>query len=632
VHLSYRSPIILYLPIPQNIIELDPARVIIRLPNEKNIDVGALCYIRREHSSEVKNPLSQKHRGRRVDLESLDEKRKDTIKKIIFHISDEILHSGRRIETIRDHATRFVAFMYWADTNNHLNVLFDINDAKKALRAYSEHLKERVKIQSLTINSASRQQASIIIFLEEFFSSENIAKGLYLLRVNQSSKKNTPLPEDNNKKQVISLCVALFNEISDFLLNKSPYPHGLNVPDFINFPSNKIWIFPTTSWFTANNNATSGHKAYIYSEGRLATAKELYKQDVNPRENKSYYYCTANKAKYQIHKANNDSHNIHRLHQGMNALNFFIILFLAQTGMNWSQLINLTWSDDYEIGSKNQLFRTIKWRANNKEVNFEIPSSFLPKFKKYLELRKYLLQNHESKWLFFSRGCKRNSEPIQIKCGLSHTYKTLKKIYPPLVSITSRQWRAAKSDWLIRHTDPSTTALVLQNSERTVLASYASGSETSQINEISKFLDAISKTAMPKGYVVEDGTERPIGICSKLGAPRQLTAQAAIASDCKNTEGCLFCDKFRVHADEKDTRKLLSCKYCIQQTEKLYDSEESISEKLEPVITRIDDIVDEISKLDKNLVTRVTKEVEERGELDPYWSLKLEMLMELGLV
>ena len=53
---------------------------------------------------------------------------------------------------------------------------------------------------------------------------------------------------------------------------------------------------------------------------------------------------------------------------------------------------------------------------------------------------------------------------------------------------------------------------------------------------------------------------------------------------------------------------------------------------LGPIFDRIQVILDEVSRRDETLVLRVTREVEVDGELDPYWSRKLEMLMDLGLV
>jgi hypothetical protein len=60
--------------------------------------------------------------------------------------------------------------------------------------------------------------------------------------------------------------------------------------------------------------------------------------------------------------ANQNFRHSQRIHIGTIALNAFIILFTAQTGMNWSQILNLQWDNEFHISSTHQLFRTIKWK------------------------------------------------------------------------------------------------------------------------------------------------------------------------------------------------------------------------------------------------------------------------------
>ena len=67
--------------------------------------------------------------------------------------------------------------------------------------------------------------------------------------------------------------------------------------------------------------------------------------------------------------------------------------------------------------------------------------------------------------------------------ALDHLFGQLRMIDPQLPKVTPRQWRAAKSDWLIRNKDPATAALLLQNSERTTLRAYAAGSESTHMQE-----------------------------------------------------------------------------------------------------------------------------------------------------
>lgn len=634
MNLSRRPTVVYDLPLPDATTIIRPESVIVRFPHGLTVDLGALCYLRRQPMPKCKGSTRKKGEGRLVDLSSINAERSERVRALIIHISDDLKHSGRRTETVRDATSRFVVFMSWADEHGYHNPLNSVEAARPVVREYAKHLRERVTTNSISINSGARQQSTVFGLLEEILEVDNLTRGINLLRVNPAAKEATVPPDEDAQAKVLGLCELLFDGLTSLVLDGQSYPYAMAVPKYLNYPLDTLWIFPTISWFMSPHMQVN-RKAfwrYNYSAGRTATMEELQAMKNFASDNNNVRRCVIRSAQLQLETANNNLRHAQRLNVGMHALNFFILQFLAQTGMNWSQVVNMTWADDYEVSATHQVFRTIKWRAGNREVFFELPVAFMPKFKRYLELRKFLLNGRPCNWLFFRLGIKGLGEPSQIKSGPTTTYQTLRRIDPDLSAVMPRQWRAAKSDWLIRNTDPSTAALVLQNSEKTVLESYAAGSETSQLEELTCFLNKVSETVVAKGLVIEGAVSRAVGVCSSFGAPRQTKAQNSIQPDCKGPEGCLFCDKFKVHADEVDTRKLISCRYCLLQTAPLVGSEERYHEMLGPIFNRIEIILAEVSLRDDSLVPKVTKEVEEDGELDPYWARKLEMLMDLGLV
>ena len=122
-----------------------------------------------------------------------------------------------------------------------------------------------------------------------------------------------------------------------------------------------------------------------------------------------------------------------------------------------------------------------------------------------------------------------------------------------------------------------------------------------------------------------------IGQCSSYGEPSLISKKLPIKPDCVEPEGCLFCDKYRIHVDEIDIRKLLSCRYCIEKTAHLIGSIEDQNLTVKPIIDRINSILSDLKKYNLTLVERISSEVEE-GELDTYWARKLEMFIELDLI
>jgi hypothetical protein len=328
--------------------------------------------------------------------------------------------------------------------------------------------------------------------------------------------------------------------------------------------------------------------------------------------------------------ANADRQHGYRRNAAMLAHNAFVILFLAHTGMNWSSVQGLPWAGEHELGTERQGFRAVKYRAGGRLVSFEIQAVFLPTFRRFLRLRDYLLNGQNFDKLFGASGNGAKCiEPLKSK-ALTSIFDSLRRLDPGVPDIKSRQWRAGKSDWLLRKVDPSTTAVVLQNSEATVMSSYAAGSPTTQGEEMSAFFERLQSAVLERGAVVPNGVINAVGVCASYGNPHQVHP-APVESDCKGPEGCLFCDKFKVHADEKDTRKLVSCRYCILQTEHMVASEEHFHILFGPLLGQIAALLEDIAQREPGMVTRIEKEVEE-GELDPYWAGKLEMLVDLELV
>jgi integrase len=495
----------------------------------------------------------------------------------------------------------------------------------------------------LTINSAAGQQSRVLRVLELHHGIVDIGRGLNLLYIDPKVKESTKPPSEDTQSRVMSLCEALCEGICDLVLTPRPFPHGVQMPQYLGWPNDTLWLFPSVSPFMSPTMLAERHTrgspgwAYNFAEGRLNTLEELQAVSSLPGLENFAGKSDNRRRKILAHArrhltaANKNQHHHQRRLLAFHAVSTFCILFLAETGMNWAQVTELSWSNDFEVNASHQGFRTIKWRAGGKLVSFELPVGFMPKFKQYLAIRRYLLNGRACDLLFFKQGAKgRGSSPTPLKSNLNSTYAMLRRIDPTLPLVTSREWRAAKSDWLVRNTDPSTAALVLQNSERTVLTSYAEGSESVHLAEMSNFLNEVASRVLPKDQAVEGGVSRAVGVCASFGTPIPI-AEVSVQPDCRRPEGCLFCDKFKVHADAKDTRKLLSCRYCLRQTIPLAGSDEQINGLLGPIFNRIEVILDEVRKRDPKMVEQVTRQVEVEGELDPYWAQKYDLLVSLGV-
>lgn len=114
--------------------------------------------------------------------------------------------------------------------------------------------------------------------------------------------------------------------------------------------------------------------------------------------------------------------------------------------------------------------------------------------------------------------------------------------------------------------------------------------------------------------------------------PNQLSAIVAGTPDCKGPEGCLFCDKLKVHADEQDTRKTVELPLLPATDVAVGSQRGTIPDAFGSIFDRIHEILAEIDQREAGMVERIRRQVEEMGELDTYWASKLEMLIELEVV
>lgn len=615
---------------------LHPENVILRFGKGGNtIDVGARCYLRRLE------PGSQRKRAGAlaVDPSSFDGQRAKKVREIVRYFSDQASSSGKKLTTLLTNARMFLHFIDWCDSHDHSEVMTNAGTARLAFKSYTNFLREQIQLDKLNVNTASRYQSHVLTCLSELLNLDDLNRGVRQLRKCNIASKTTEVPDSESQGKVLSLCEMLFEGISSLVIEQKPYVHQLALPGYLGWKNNFVWLFPTIKAFMSPHDANAREKlkysnwAINYAEGRLAKIAEIESHYAT----KSAAMKAIRDARATIAQANADSQHFQRRHIAMLAHNCFVLLFVASTGMNWAVIRELKWTANFEVGAESQGFRQIKYRAGGRVVSFIIKTNFLPKFKRYLELRRYLLNNSECDYLFFTMGNRLSSDPKQIgPFVLESLQTTLRRIDPSLSPILARAWRAAKSDWLIKNTDPSTTALLLQNSERTVLRHYIAGSETEATREMSGFFNRVSKIVLHEHQKLDSGwLDSPLGECQKYGEPKSLNDNGPIKPDCHQPEGCLFCDKYVAHADERDARKLLSCQHCIYLTRHLSASDDHFRAMFGEIIDRIEAIINEIGKKSHShsqLVERIKREVHEDGLLDPYWDNKVQMLISLGVV
>jgi hypothetical protein len=627
------------MPLQNELILLHPQNAVLRFGSEKSIDVGALCYQQR---SDRKRKGPKKTLSRYVVEESLSPTRVEQIRKLVLHLSDFAAQHNFKKITLANYTSSFVRFIDWCDDNNHYGVLEDSSQARMAFSGYVKDLREKLRKYEYKSQGLADYQKAVLTILSDYHSIDDLHVGVNLVR-RENDKQPTVPPDENDISKVIGLCKAVFEGFIDLALNNKPFPYKLRLPNNNINGNDYMWVFPCPKWFMRHDEIINRHSlklshwAYDFVNGCVANFDDI----VEFYTSRKAADLAIRSAEKSIISANTDSRNLYRLERGMLAQQVFYIMFIANTGMNLEQARTLPWSDDYVVNVERQAFRSIKYRAKGRMVSFEIESIFLKEFKRFLELRKYLLNGRACDILFFTFNRDFSSPPSIIsRDKVSNIFFKLRHIDPSIPTINPREWRAKKADWLINNTDVSTTSMLLNNSEETVLKSYIEGSHTKAITEFSEFFEKLSHVAT--SVVVEQGNksdinlvEITVGECRKQHSPTPITENPPITPDCRQSDGCLFCNEYVVHADEKDIRKLVSFGYYINQTSSLSSSIEHFDRLLGPVLDRIQFILNEIkasSKQCEETISKVMREVEEEELLDSFWGNKLKMLIELGVV
>lgn len=624
------------IPLAEAVALLRPEEAMLRFGRDC-MDVGALCYLRRSDARR-KGSNDGRHHPRLVDLGSFDPHRAKQVMTLIYHISALVTEGGYRVQTVHSEVGTLIRFVDWADTNGQFGALSGNGATYAAFGGYVGYLRERVNRDEISLSSACKEQWMVHKFLAGLTGLHDLHRGLNMLDTKGVVQDHTEPPPESDVAKAESLCEALFLGFSELVLDKKPYPFKLPMPKYLGWEEDFLWVFPVRRWCMPPYQLEIRHEfdkpfwAYDYQKGRLATPEEIRPHYRDPWTSR----WLVENAEEVLAAANTDFLHSHRIKSAMSAHNAFMVLFLGQTGMNLSVACALQWGTEYVVGTAQQGFRELKWRAGGKVYSTVIRMTFLPLFKRFIELRAYLLDGRPCETLFFTLGSNRQKAPgPATHNAVETTYSTLQLLDPEIKWVRARKLRAAKQDFHIRNSEPAIAAQVMGHSEETATKKYSAGSKTTHYEEVSAFFDKVQQAAVSKAVILRpneelpDGREGHVGSCAKFQCPQAISDQVPVQPDCDKLEGCLFCDKHRVHPDERDTRKLASCAHVLQQATYLPGAEVYF----QPVLERIQSILDEVKALEGNaeMVVRVIREVDEDGELDPYWAEKLALLNELEI-
>jgi len=289
--------------------------------------------------------------------------------------------------------------------------------------------------------------------------------------------------------------------------------------------------------------------------------------------------------------------------------------------------------------------KAIKFRAGGKAVDVFLTATTVTRLKTYLEIRQGLVA---------ALGCA-DIAPLFIQCEYANAKGEPTAVRPldrdfrtqlrrktaavgvTLPSVTLRQLRAYAQQRFVRTAPLAVAAKRMGHSVETAIRAYCKALEDTHRGEMVDFLESLQRTVLDASEVRRESKSKtieiiPAGACTDYGNPSPATQASAVEPDCKKVEGCFFCPNYRVHADEQDMRKLMSCRRVLGAIAPLHDDSIRAQRVYSAVVDRIDALLGELKRRQPKIYETARAAVEEHGQLTGYWARKLQQLHLLGML
>lgn len=630
---------IIDLPLDRKTKIIRPEQIIIRF-DRSYIDVGALCYLSRPRvQRKPAQPLS-------VDRSSYSAKRVEKIGNAIKHFSVMLKDGALSQSSVCGMARRFKQFMDWADDNAYQDCLDGGRATEIAFRLWAEHVYEKFRHRKLTSGFALSLQSDVCELLERITNCENLRRGVRFVSSGNRGEGSEPVSE-HDFAQTLALNQSLFDGLCDLVLENLPFPFKLKMPGSLGWKDNHLWLFPSHRWHLAphlwgvpREKLAYPYWAYDYENGRIASEEEIahhYNKESPRKRGREGAKRAIKEALAHVDRANADARHRVRVDLAMIAQSAFLFLFHANTGCNSAVAHEIETDGSVDASTLNQSYRVIKMRAQGKEISVVCPASFMPSLRRFMKLRKYLLNGVSCPFLFFTLGVRTKSiqsTPEKICASvLSRHYESIRDISPAIPRISPIKIRATVNDYYRRTHDGYVSSRVMGHSEAVADRHYLAGSPVDHHDEFTLFLDAVSNSARKQRVVSPGATPKDArsleegGKCTSYGKPEPIEDAPPIP-DCN--QGCLFCVNRVLVANEEDARKVASAAFLMEQ---LIAGPLSESE-FRPKILKCDQDLEKIASFNgcESMVLSVKQDVYEKGNLTPYFADKFQLLLELGIL
>lgn len=561
-----------------------------------NVYAFLWCYLSRE----VKGSTSS------YDPASKSTLRVEALPKALGRLSKHFTFKGIRAQSVQSGLGHLGRFLNWADDPKHEGVyeavLSDPDVALKALKAHHTHLRHRLQSHQISPFTAGKADQTAIALLSEIHDRV-YANDIEPLAARKG--QGTKAPQQEDVAQMGQMLQAVFDSAARLVLDPDAGPV-------------------------------------------IGTARRI-----------------------RVGDGNDDSVALDKRYSTLKLAELACIAYAGlafmDSGANWAVLQSYEEPDDLEdqLADPDRINLTqkaIKFRAGGKPVEVFLSAQTVTRIRTFMQVRKALVDSVASSTeggvgditpLFVQgRYDNRGKYADPTRLGpldrnflevLRDRIKALgtKKRPAELPRVTLMQLRAYKQQDLVRRAPVAIAAKVMGHSVETAIKAYCKAQEATKHGEMAGYLTSLRKTVLEASEASSEGipgtkviplTAIPVGACADHGHPSALPTGSPSSStppvqpDCSKPQGCFFCDKYRLHAEEADIKKLLSCRRVLGPIASLAQDSLAAHKVYQAVVDRVDSLLEELQRRAPEAFEAARVDVVERGNLTPYFARKVSQL------
>jgi hypothetical protein len=549
------------------------------------------CYLRREVAGSTSSYAPS----------SLSAKRVEALPKALERLSKHFKLKGSRARSVQEQISKLGAFLNWADDRRHEGafeaVLNDPELALAALKAHHTHLRQRLQSHQVSPSTAGALDQSAIALLSEIHDRK-YANDIEPLQARKG--EGTKAPQEEQVAKMAQVLQSVFDSAARLVLQPDPGPSGggerrLKVGGE---EHDGVALDERYSSLKLAELACVAYAGLVFIDsGANQAVLQSYEEPEDLEEQLSdpdRINLTTKAIKF---RAAGKSIEVHLSAQTITRIRTFMAVRQALVDG-----VTQAAGDRDRVGDLAPLFVQGQFSAPAK---YDDPTGVRPLHKNFLGTLRRRIS---------ALGTRK--KPVKL---------------PP---VTLRQLRAYKQQDLVRRAPLPVAAKLMGHSIETAAKAYCKAQEATRHTEMTQYLNSLQKSVLEAsarntGAKVIPLTAIPVGACADHGHPvaaSDSSTTPAVQPDCSKTQGCFFCDNYRLHAEEQDIKKLLSCKRVLGPIAALAHDSIAAHKVYQAVVDRIDSLLAELQRRAPKAYEAAHLDVVKRGNLTPYFARKVAQL------